>query len=105
VLTIAAGLAPCADPLGDLRPILNQIDRIGATALGFEPGLVRVETEGGDEGRHEFPCDFTFRTSIENARLLARFATHVDASQAPDKLMFSCDGDVPMVGVLAGRYR
>jgi hypothetical protein len=103
LLTRAAGpLAPCAVPLGDLKSIMIRMECIDATALAFEPGLIRVEAEDGAEGTHEFDCDFTFRTSIEGARLLACFATHVDASQAPDKLMFSRDGDVPMVGALAG---
>jgi hypothetical protein len=100
VFELAAHSKPCTKRIEDLQTILNERIR-GAKTLAFEPGTIRFEAGDGYASEHQFDCDFTFKTTIKNARLLARFATHVDASQAPARLLFSCDGDVPMVGVLA----
>jgi hypothetical protein len=107
ILKLAMTLTACETPFHGFAGALARFDRMDdVVSLAFEPGRLVVGSDHGDIlGERPFDCGFSFRISIEAARLLAACgATHVDASQAPESLRFSRGCEVPLRGILAGRH-
>jgi hypothetical protein len=104
MLKLAKTLVICDRGLNDFADILRKLDNIEAQTMTMTKGEIRLTASDGDEGSHPFELDWDdgveFKTSMEAARLLARFGTSVDERDCPGKLYFNGPG---IVGVLAGR--
>jgi hypothetical protein len=108
IFELAMTLTVCETPFNGFAAALARFDRINDIAsLAFEPGQLVVGSDHGEVlGEHPFACGFTFKMSIEGARLLAACgATHVDIGQVAGQktLRFSLNGELPLLGILAGR--
>ena len=113
ILELAATLTACETPIKGLAAALKRFDRMqGVELIAFKPGRLvascnYVRPDNRDAAEQPFECDFSFKAKIELVRLMvAAGATHVDASEAPERLRFSHDGETPDYpnGGWAGRW-
>lgn len=103
LLHLLAGLRGAREPVTGAALALAEAARIGGRLCRLVPGAVTVEGAGGELASVEAGIpEGTFAMVMETAELVLAHATHLDFSEAPDRLIFSSDQEPRLFGLAAG---
>ncbi len=90
---------PIAQPIVDL---LKEMDKLDSYHCCLTPKGLLVETRDGEQVMTDMSFNGSFKLSMDTARLVFTYATHINFADTPARLRFSKTTEPKLIGFAAG---